>query len=341
MGKLGAGIFELARDRTPQGIPNLEALALETGVPVTFGCMPDAGNWPEWVAFLDRVAAAGGRAVGQAHSRPICSVWSFKTQLPYDFNPVWRELRALPLPEQRRRLQDSALRQELVTAAYLKPEGMGTIGTEARVRSADAYEYITVLQHPGLSNPSIAEVARQRKQDPVETVIELSLEHDFDQFFEQPLSQPNYDGLIEILRHPRTVATFSDSGAHVGQICDASLQTYLLSYWVREKQALTLEQAVRKTTFDPATAWGLWDRGLLRVGFAADIRVFDPEHIAPAMPEIAHDFPGGAKRLVQKAEGVVCTIVNGEVLIENGKHTGALPGRVLRGPLPQRADAAV
>ena len=139
-----------------------------------------------------------------------------------------------------------------------------------------------------------------------------------------------------MMKHPRSVVTFSDSGAHVSQIMDASLQTHVLSHWVRTKGAFTLEQAVRMLSFEPATHWGFADRGLIREGLAADLLVFDPETIAPEMPEVAHDLPAGARRLVQRARGVSATVVNGEVVLRDGKPTGALPGQLLRGPLARR-----
>ena len=139
------------------------------------------------------------------------------------------------------------------------------------------------------------------------------------------------------MKHPRTVVTFSDSGAHVSQIMDASLQTHLLSHWVRAKQAFTLEQAVRMLSFVPATQWGFADRGLIREGTAADLLVFDPETIALEMPEVVRDLPAGARRLVQRSRGIAATIVNGETVLRDGKPTGALPGQLLRGPLARRS----
>ena len=136
-----------------------------------------------------------------------------------------------------------------------------------------------------------------------------------------------------MMRHPRSVVTFSDSGAHVSQIMDSSLQTHVLSHWVRERQAFTLEEAVRMLTLEPASAWGFHDRGLIRVGMAADLIVFDPQRVAPQMPEVRHDLPAGARRLVQKADGISATVVNGKVLMRNGDHTGIYPGQLLRGPL--------
>ena len=135
-----------------------------------------------------------------------------------------------------------------------------------------------------------------------------------------------------MLRHPRTLATFSDSGAHVCQEMGSSLQTHLLSYWVRARQAFTLEEAVRKLTFDNASAWDLNDRGLVRAGYAADLVVFDEARVRPAMPSVESDLPGGARRLVQKAEGIAAVVVNGQVTLEQGRATGAVSGKLLRGP---------
>jgi N-acyl-D-aspartate/D-glutamate deacylase len=112
----------------------------------------------------------------------------------------------------------------------------------------------------------------------------------------------------------------------------SSLQTHLLSYWVRTRQAFTLEEAVRKLTFDNASAWDLDDRGLVRTGWRADLVVFDEARVKPAMPTVETDLPGGARRLVQKAEGIAATIVNGQVTLEHGAVTGNTPGQLLRGP---------
>jgi N-acyl-D-aspartate/D-glutamate deacylase len=107
----------------------------------------------------------------------------------------------------------------------------------------------------------------------------------------------------------------------------------VLAYWVRERKALALEEAVRLLTLEPATAWGLHDRGLLREGLAADLVVFDPDRVAPLMPEVTEDLPAGARRLRQKATGFAASIVNGAVVLREGEPTGARSGRVLRGPL--------
>ena len=264
----------------------------------------------------------------QVHSRWLSAILSFKTQLPFDRLPVWKDLRALPLAEQKQRLRDPELRRRLVEAARERDNRKAGRARKRGRPSTNGSSSWTPWRD------RTARWRRSRKQrgvDPVEAMIDVALEKDLDLFFLQPIANENQDHALELIKHPRTVVTFSDSGAHVSQLMDASLQTHLLSHWVRAKQALTLEQAVRMLTFDTATHWGFADRGLIREGFAADLVVFDPETIGPEMPEVVNDLPAGAKRLTQRCRGIAATVVNGEVLLRDGKHTGALPGRLLQG----------
>ena len=345
MGDLNAGLFEIAGegvDRAP-GDPGLRDyhvrlrdLAVETGRPVTFGVFSRRGVpdvWRKYLDLLDETAAAGGRMFAQVHSRSLSALLSFKTQMPFDRLPVWKELRALPLAEQRRRLHDPELRRRLIEASGAS-DGRRPVGAEAR--AAD-YDWLLVFDTVEGPHRTVAEVARERGQHPAETMIDLALARDLDLFFLQPVANEDQDYALELMRHPRAVVTFSDSGAHVSQLMDASLQTHLLYHWVRRKQAFTLEQAVRMLTLVPATLWGFADRGLIREGMAADLVVFDPETIAAEMPEVVDDLPSGARRLVQRTRGIAATVVNGEVLLRDGKHTGALPGQLLRGPVARRA----
>ncbi len=345
MGELNAGLFEIAGegvDRAP-GDPGLRDyhvrlrdLAVETGRPVTFGVFSRRGVpdvWRTYLDLLDETAAAGGRMFAQVHSRSLSALLSFKTQMPFDRLPVWKELRALPLAEQRRRLHDPELRRRLIEASG-ESDGRRPVGAEAR--TAD-YDWLLVFDTVEGPHRTVAEVARERGQHPAETMIDLALARDLDLFFLQPVANEDQDYALELMRHPRAVVTFSDSGAHVSQLMDSSLQTHLLYHWVRRKQAFTLEQAVRMLTLVPATLWGFADRGLIREGMAADLVVFDPETIAAEMPEVVDDLPSGARRLVQRTRGIAATVVNGEVLLRDGKHTGALPGQLLRGPVARRA----
>ena len=344
MGDLNAGIFELAGegvDRAP-GDPGLREyherlrdLAVATGRPITFGVFSRRGVpdvWRKYLALLDETAAMGGRMFAQVHSRSLSALLSFKTQTPFDRLPVWKEIRALPMAEQERKLRDPELRRRLIEASGAR-DSRRAVGTEARPADYDSLLVFDTVEGP---HRTVAEVARERGQHPAETMIELALDKGMDCFFLQPIANEDQDFALELMRHPRTVTTFSDSGAHVSQLMDSSLQTHLLAHWVRVKQAFTLEQAVRMLTLVPATLWGFADRGLIREGMAADLVVFDPDTIAAEMPEVVDDLPAGARRLIQRTRGIAATVVNGEVLLRDGKHTGALPGQLLRGPLARR-----
>ena len=345
MGKLNAGLFEIAgegvdRNAGDPGVreyhTRLRDLAVDSGRPITFGVFSrrqSPGTWKKYLDLLDETAAAGGRMFAQAHSRALSALLSFKTQMPWDRLPLWKDIRALPLDEQKAKLRDPELRPKLIEASTARDNRQAR-GTEAK--PAD-YDWLFVLDTVEGPHRSVAEVARERGQHPCETMIELALEKDLDLFFLQPVANEDQDVALQIMRHPRTVTTFSDSGAHVSQLMDSSLQTHLLYHWVRTKQAFTLEQAVRMLSLVPATLWGFHDRGLIREGMAADIVVFNPDTIMAELPEVVDDLPAGARRLVQRARGMKATVVNGEVLLYDNKHTGALPGRLMRGPLGQRA----
>lgn len=341
MGELGAGVFEIARediDRDPDKmrdyIDRLKTLAVTTGVPTTFGVTYSRKaphTWRPMFEMVDDTTAAGGKMLVQGHSRSISTLLSFETRTPFDKAEIWRDIRKRPLDEQEATLRKPELRAKLIEAAHERMRSREeTVGAEPR---RPEFDWIFVLDKPLPPYRSVGEIAREQNKDPVEVMIDLALEKHLRCFFQQPLVNEDQDVVLGMMRHPRSVVTFSDSGAHVSQIMDSSIQTHLLSYWVRERQALTLEQAIRKITFDLATFWGLKGRGLLREGNIADLVIFDPEKVAPQMPSLAHDLPAGARRLKQKAEGILATIVNGEVLLRNNEHSGALPGRLLRGPL--------
>ena len=342
LGELNAGVFEIAGEDTglnPDRIQDycnrLKALAVDTGVPVTFGMFsaPKAPDyWRPFFALADETAAAGGRMFIQVHSRPISVLQSFESVTSFDKLPVWRDIRKLSLAEQEAALRNPDMRQKLVQAANQPPqEGTRAVGAEAR--AANFKWLFPIMDRAVPPYQSVAEIAAERNQDPVETYIELALDKGLKRFFMQPLTNTHEPSTLEMMQHPRSVITFSDSGAHVSQIMDSSLQTHLLSHWVREKEALTLEDAVHQLSFVPASHWRLAGRGLLREGWNADVVIFDPQTVEPQVPELTHDLPAGARRLKQKANGFLATIVNGEVVLRNNEHTGALPGQLLRGPL--------
>ena len=331
--ELNVGVLQMARDRTQLGFQRVRELALSSRVPIVYDTIPLEEDFRPWLRLTDEAATAGGRVVAQAHSRRITTVWGFHNQLPWDRHPVWKDLRRLPMGQQLEAIREERFRKRLVKAAYEVPDKGPIIRTQASIKGPEVFEDILVLRPGGGESPSIAQVARERGKDPVEVVLELSLEQNLRQLFMHPVSPDDPQGMLDILTHPRTVVTFSDAGAHASQISDFSLQTHFLSHWIRQRQIMSLERGIRKMTYDIATFWGMHDRGLLREGMAADLFIFDAAKVGPDTPEVSHDFPTGAARLTQKSVGVHFTIVNGEVLIENGRHTGALPGKVLRNRL--------
>jgi N-acyl-D-aspartate/D-glutamate deacylase len=346
MGALGAGIFQVGPDVSGGAaqrafLDRLRQVALESGRPVMFGLIStrqgDKPNpWQYQTEFLDRSSAMGAVMWGQATTKSINAVFSLKSYLPFDVLPAWREVRGLPLDEQRRRLADPAVRARLIAdEGTMKPRDnvfQGGAGATTDPRKPD-YGNLFAMKGVGWDDdPTVETLSRERRKHPVEVMLDLSVENP-DQLYVQPLVNESPDAVQGILSHPRTLATFSDSGAHVCQEMGSSLQTHMLSYWVRKRRAFTLEQAVKMLTADNADAWGMADRGRLKAGKAADIVVFDEDRVSPCMPTVEADLPGGARRLVQKAEGIAATVVNGVMTFENGKATGERPGKVIKGPL--------
>jgi N-acyl-D-aspartate/D-glutamate deacylase len=332
----GTGIFEGADggmaspdpDVRAGALARMRALAVESRVPITFGLMAtrSAGHLLD---FLDETAIAGGRVIAQTHCRGISVLLSLKTRLPFDLLAPWHDLRRLPLEEQLQVLADPERRAPFVGAAvgadYERFRGVG-----AQARPPD-FEGIKVYQRGLPPHPSVADVARQRGVHPAQAMIDMCVESGGAQLFIQPSLYPQDEQmLLRALRHPRAVMTFSDSGAHLSQIADSSIHTHLLGYWVRDRREFTLEEAVRMITLAPALAWGFTDRGLLRTGMAADVNVFDPATVGPAVPELVDDLPGGGRRLEQRSDGFLATLVNGRITISDGVPTGASPGRLLR-----------
>ena len=343
MADLNAGIFQIGPDVSSgasqrEFLQQLKRVALKSGRPTMFGTISTRqGDRPNsyryQLDYLDECVAAGARMFGQTTTKSINAIFSLKSYLMFDGLPAWKEIRALPLAEQKRRLANPEVRRALVADENrMKPrdnvfQGGGAATTDPRKPD---YGNLFAMKDVAWEDPTIASLAASTGKHPVEVMIDLMLANE-NQVFVQPLVNEAPADILDMMRHPWTLTTFSDSGAHVCQEMGSSLQTHMLSYWVRAKQAFTLEQAVRKLTFDNATAWELNDRGLVRAGFAADLVLFDEATIRPSMPTVESDLPGGARRLVQKAEGIAATVVNGAVAFENGVATGASSGVLLKG----------
>jgi N-acyl-D-aspartate/D-glutamate deacylase len=178
---------------------------------------------------------------------------------------------------------------------------------------------------------TVADLAAAEGKDGVDAFLDLTLADDLDNEFTMTSFNNRVDRMAEILNNPAMLLGLGDGGAHLDMLCDSGYPTYMLGTWVREKKVLTLEEAVRRMTSDPADFFGIRDRGRLNVGLAADIAIFDPATVGSVgRPERRYDLPGGAKRMVMRSQGIEYTIVNGAVTWENGELTGATSGKVLR-----------
>lgn len=300
LGEEGQGIFEVATEDATR-VPGEEGraafrryaeLSARHGVPVAMG-MPvisedDERSVLDQLKILDEVNADGGRFLVLSHSKGFNIMLSFETQTPFDHLPVWRELRSRPLPEQAEMLRDPALRARLIEAADAAKEE-DILGASAR--TAD-FDLIRVYDREEWPLRTVAELARARNQHPVEVMIDIALDRDLKLWFVQFLYKDT-ELLLDVLKHPMSLCTFGDAGAHVGQVADFNMAVQFLSYWVKERKAFTLEKGVQMITEAPARAWGFHDRGVLREGLAADINVIDFARLQSKLPELVRDLPGG------------------------------------------------
>jgi N-acyl-D-aspartate/D-glutamate deacylase len=330
----GAGTFEAApalgeRDengtrRTRAEVELLGEIAIATGRPVTFGLTQTKRSPELHEEALDVVEAARRRGAllsPQTTARGIGMLFGIVHRTPYDRAPAWQALRELGLDERLDALRDPVRRAALIDAtrdlATIPPEELFVLPPgDARYDLGPA--------------DSLAGHARRLGVSPAEAFVTLTLERDGHTLFNWPFLNDDLDAVATMLRHPHTVMGLADAGAHVGLIMDSSQPTFLLTYWVREQGLLSVTDAVRRLTSDPARLFGIEDRGALVPGAHADVNVIDLEGLGLPQPEYVHDYPAGAGRYVQRARGYAWTIVNGEVFMEDGQHTGALAGRVLR-----------
>ncbi len=330
-GRKGA-IFELAHEIMLPGNPEgdaywqwLKALTVSSGVATTYGVL---GRFAlGQIEYIEGVAKAGGRMFGQTHSRGVSSLFSFRTAFLFDAQPAWKAFRAQPLEAQKAQLADPEVRARLIHAVDTAQYGTLS-GAEGKPPQWDDFYYFDKPMPP---YRSLAELAAERsKAHPLEVLFDLAIETDMDALFMQYLTRASDEEAVTVMRHPSSIMTFSDSGAHVGQIADGSIQTHLLAYFCREKGLISLPEAIQMMTSRAANAWGFNDRGVLAVGKMADVNVLDPATVGPEMPTVVHDLPTGKRRFSQRASGFRATVVNGQVLTERGEHTGVHPGRLLR-----------
>jgi len=284
----------------------------------------------EWRQLLDLAKESIDRGV---QSYPLCNARLFNNRLTmknaqvFDDLPTWKTILFLPLEARIAAIKDPDTRKKM------RYEAVEEKKSSRFSRRWDLVYLINAVkpENKYLEKKSVAEIAKIRGQDVIDAFLDLSLEEGLDTEFQTSSTNGDEVAVAEIIRSPFVLVGQSDAGAHLIYDAGFGYATRLLGYWVREKQIMTLEDAVRKLTFMVASIFGLPDRGLLRRGMAADLCFFDPATIRECDPHMVQDLPGNEKRFVQKSVGIEMTIVNGQVLVEKDNHTGALPGAVLGG----------
>jgi len=291
--------------------------------------------WREQLDAVEKIFKAGYQAYGLSHTVPLVRHFQLKNCQVFDEFPVWKNLMFLPVEVRKQAFADPATRAKMrADLANPAPTNFHRRWDILKV------EKTVKPENQKYNDKTIEEMARMQNKDPLDAFLDLALEEDLETVFWNANNGGDWNAMGEILRSPYVLVGTSDAGAHVQFGADFGYGTILLGLWVRERQVMSLEQAVRKLTFHVASIFGLEGRGLLRPGYAADLAIFDPKTVNAHEPEWANDYPAGSKRLVQRADGMHYTVVNGRVIHENGRMTGDLPGEVIRGPLYRRQKAA-
>jgi N-acyl-D-amino-acid deacylase len=291
--------------------------------------------WREQLDAVEPIFREGYQAYGLSHTVPLVRHFELKNCQVFDEFPTWKNLMFLPVEVRKQAFADGETRQKLLAdLANPAPTNFHRNWNIVRV------EKVVKPENEKYNGKTIAEVGAMRNQDPLDAFLDLALEEDLGTVFWNANNGGDIDAMGEILRSPYVLIGTSDAGAHVQFGADFGYCTILLGMWVRERQVMSLEQAVHKLTFHVASIFGLQDRGLLRPGYAADLAIFDPKTVNSHEPEWAHDYPAGSKRLIQRSVGMHYTVVNGTVIHEDSRMSGDLPGQVLRGPLYREQKVA-
>jgi N-acyl-D-aspartate/D-glutamate deacylase len=347
--KVGTGWLQVISDfdDAEEEMGMLRRLVERSGRPKSITILQRDKNPEEWRRLMGRIAEAqkaGLPMMGQVLTRPTGIMLGFEiSQNPFLGRPSWKEIEALPFAEKIRRLAQPELRARLISE---------TIRDEVLSRRVTKWERIFPLgDAPDYEPPaerSIAAMAAREGRQPAEVAYDLLLAKGGKTILYRPLSNYTYgtlDTVHDMMCHPNTLIGLGDGGAHVGILSDASAITYMLTHWTRDRMRgtrLPLAWAIKRLTSDNARAIGLNDRGVIRCGAKADLNVIDYDHLGIRAPEVVYDLPSGGRRLIQRTDGYVATLVSGRIVAREGRPTGALPGRLVRGPQagPMLAEAA-
>jgi N-acyl-D-aspartate/D-glutamate deacylase len=344
MGRTGHGVFEMASDlkRDWNEFAWMGELSRETGLPVTFAALQSiAKELPleEQISEMRAENARGANIVAQIALRGNGIVMAWRgTVHPFRFRPAWLEIMDLPWDEQLAHLKDPAFKRRMISEDNQFPESdlIGLIMVVAGGWTLQ-YEMGPDFNYEPTQSETIAARAAAAGVPAVEYAYDLLMQDEGRGFIYFPIlnyADGNLDFLEALQEADDTVNSLSDGGAHCGTICDAASPTFMLQHWVRDRagKRISLENAVKRQCRDTALLYGLSDRGLVAPGYLADINVIDLDKVKLGKPWLAFDLPAGGKRLLQKAEGYVCTIKSGQVTFRDGAYLGVHPGKLVRGP---------
>jgi N-acyl-D-amino-acid deacylase len=326
--QVGGGVDQELKDGM------MARLAQATGRTVVYNSLsqtvrtPD--KWKQHMARVDETVAQGIRAYPMCSPNRVTQDFTMRNCQVFRGLPTWHPILLASDEEKLRAYADPAVRDKLHAEAVERSVPIQAVGF-----SKTWWDYMWVNE-PALEKnrplqfKSIGEIAQMQGKRVIDAFLDLVVEENLDTRFLQAENNIDDEAMTRILTYPNALVGLGDGGAHVQFHGGYGYTTRLLGEWVRERKVLTLEQAVRKLTFESASAFGIHDRGMLRPGLAADIVIFDPATVKAGKETVVHDFPAGGWRIKEEAEGVDYTIVNGQVLLDHGEHTGALPGRVIR-----------
>jgi N-acyl-D-aspartate/D-glutamate deacylase len=295
------------------------------------------GKWREHLTLVEETGRQGIRAVPLCSPSSIMQRFTMKNCQVFRSLPTWLPILQAADAEKLRAYGDPGVR------AKLRADVDAPLGPDATFSKRWDLLWVEEAALPtnrAFEDKTIAEIAHMQGKHPLDTLLDLAVEEELHTVFVLGEINTDTEAVGQILRSPYAVVGLSDGGAHVQFQSNVGNSTRLLGYWVREKGIMSLEQAVRRLTFDSATAFGIYDRGLLQPGMAADVVIFDPDTVNAGMEDIVHDFPNNGWRIREQAEGIYCTIVNGQILLESGEHVGTYPGRVLGNALYQAGAMA-
>jgi N-acyl-D-amino-acid deacylase len=289
----------------------------------SFGAGASANSGAKAASYLDSLCEGGLDISAVTQPRASGFMFGLQSMLPVG-GKVWGELRRKKFEDRLIAIENTDFCDRLIEDA--KSESTRNV-------PPDQVFYMGSDASPNYTIPSdqhLEAVARAAGEHWSETFLRLSRESNGMGLFTYRMFNMNIDALRDLLASQHMFPILGDAGAHVSQIMDAGWASFVLSHWVRDEQLFSLGEAIRRMTSGPARILGLKDRGVLATGMRADINVFDPAEVVELQPEIVHDFPGGAPRFIQRAKGYRATLVNGQVNVREGEHTGTRSGHVLR-----------